>query len=405
MKLILILCLSLNIGVTFSASPPGDVVGKVTVGYQGWFACQGDTSPMGMWVHWSGERPSPGHQTFELWPDVREYRNTYQTGYANLGNGQPAKLFGSYDDQTVQVQVEWMAQNGIDVAALQRFGSAIRSPKQLSHFNGIVQKVMRNAERLKRKFYIMWDLSGWSNFQTELKNDWNKYVKDFTKSPAYAKQNGKPVVCMWGIGYNDQPGTVEQFLDVINFLKGQGLYVIGGVPKNWRTGQFMKPNFQKVFFALNMVSPWTVGSFNTMIQAKNEQENLSKDLAFCNEHNLDYQPVLFPGSAWSNHHSNAPRNECPRLHGDFMWQQFVNVRQVGIKSVYIAMFDEYDEGTAIAKAAETKDMIPTNQYFLTLDADGVRVSSDFYLRLVNDGGKMMKQQIPLQLAHPTKHVL
>ncbi len=69
------------------------------------------------------------------------------------------------------------------------------------------------------------------------------------------------------------------------------------------------------------------------------------------------------------------------------------------------MFDEYDEGTAIAKAAEDKSMAPTDQYFLTLDADGVHVSSDFYLRLVGDGNRMVKGEIPLQKQHPTKHVV
>ncbi|WP_204045945.1 hypothetical protein, partial [Acrocarpospora phusangensis] len=29
-------------GAARAASPPGDVVGKITVGYQGWFACKGD---------------------------------------------------------------------------------------------------------------------------------------------------------------------------------------------------------------------------------------------------------------------------------------------------------------------------------------------------------------------------
>ncbi|WP_220182974.1 hypothetical protein, partial [Sphaerisporangium album] len=29
-----------------AASPPGDVVGKITVGYQGWFACIGDGAPI-----------------------------------------------------------------------------------------------------------------------------------------------------------------------------------------------------------------------------------------------------------------------------------------------------------------------------------------------------------------------
>src|SRR5687768_5664861 len=46
---------------TAAASPPGDVVGKITVGYQGWFAAQGDGSPINAWWHWAlnwGQPPS-----------------------------------------------------------------------------------------------------------------------------------------------------------------------------------------------------------------------------------------------------------------------------------------------------------------------------------------------------------
>ena len=86
-----------------------------------------------------------------------------------------------------------------------------------------------------------------------------------------------------------------------------------------------------------------------------------------------------------------------------MWRQFVNVRELDIPSCYVAMFDEYDEGTAIAKAAENKSMAPTDQWFLTMDADGVAVSADFYLRLAGDGNRMMQKQIPLTQTHPTKH--
>lgn len=76
-------------------------------------------------------------------------------------------------------------------------------------------------------------------------------------------------------------------------------------------------------------------------------------------------------------HDRRTAERKPRLHGDFMWKQAYNVKSTGIQTGYIAMFDEYDEGTAIAKMAENSSMIPTNQYFLTLDADGVSVSSDF----------------------------
>jgi hypothetical protein len=52
---------------------------------------------------------------------MREYTKTYRTAYANLGNGQPATLFSSYDQQTVDTHFLWMRQNTIDTAALQRF--------------------------------------------------------------------------------------------------------------------------------------------------------------------------------------------------------------------------------------------------------------------------------------------
>lgn len=82
---------------------------------------------------------------------------------------------------------------------------------------------------------------------TELKNDWNNFT-NFTNSPAYTRQNGIP-------------------------------------------------NFLNVFSALHMVSPLSVGTFSSIAAARNEQINLSADLAFCNSRNIDYQPVLYPGFA------------------------------------------------------------------------------------------------------------
>jgi hypothetical protein len=80
-----------------------------------------------------------------------------------------------------------------------------------------------------------------------------------------------------------------------------------------------------------------------------------------------------------------------------------DLKSGGISTAYVAMFDEYDEGTAIAKIAENSSMIPTDQYFLTLDADGVAVSSDFYLRLTGDINRLFNNQIPLNANHPTSH--
>ncbi len=49
-------------------------------------------------------------------------------------------------------------------------------------------------------------------------------------------------------------------------------------------------------------------------------------------------------------------------------------------------------------------MIPSNNWFLTLDADGTHCSSDFYLRLVNDGGQMVKGLSPYRAICPTPFV-
>lgn len=60
MTLILLLLFGIARGA-LSQSPPGDVVGKLCVGYQGWFTAQNDGSPVNIWVHWStpnGERNS-----------------------------------------------------------------------------------------------------------------------------------------------------------------------------------------------------------------------------------------------------------------------------------------------------------------------------------------------------------
>jgi hypothetical protein len=385
-----------------------DVVGKVIAGYQGWFSATGDGSPKDKWVHWSKARaPSPGFQSFELWPDVREFSTTFQTGYAKLGNGQPAELFSSWTTNTVDTQVKWMETYGIDGAAVQRFGSGLGDVLHKAARDRFASNVRNAAEAHGRKFYIMYDVSGWTNFQSEIKSDWTNTIVNtlkLTSSSAYAKHDGKPVVSIWGLGFTSRPGDAAQSLDVIIWFQAQGYYVIGGVPFSWRSSSGdSKPGFSKVYAKFDMISPWTVGRFGDIAGVDNWKQKLKDDWKTCRERGQDYQPVTFPGFAWSNWNGGA-RNQIPRLHGDFMWRQFASIRSVGIPSAYVAMFDEFDEGTAISKAAEDASMIPNNQYFLTLDADGTKLSSDFYLRLVGDARKMLRQETSLVWNHPTAHL-
>ncbi|PRD48887.1 lectin [Sphingobacterium haloxyli] len=391
-----------NITTDILRSPVGDVVGKLVVGYQGWFGAAGDGSAFNSWRHWAASgTPAPGNQMFELYPDTREYLTTFQTGYGNLGNGQPAKLFSSWTSQTVAKHFQWMQQYGIDCAAIQRFGNYLYVDSRDKAFrDGIVAKARNQAENYDRKFYIMYDISGWNSFQAEIKTDWTNAMQVHTNSTAYAKQNGKPVVCIWGIGVSGRPGDVTSWTDVINWFKAQGCYVIAGTARGWRTDA----TNMAAYHAADMITPWSVGTFSNLAEADTYASVMQADVAYLDSRGQDYQPVAFPGFAWSNWKPGTAQNMIPRLHGDFMWRQFANIRVKGIPSAYVAMFDEYDEATAIAKAAENSSMIPTNQYFLTLDADGIACSADFYLRLTGDGARMIKQQIPHTSTHPTAHV-
>ncbi|MFC1419420.1 discoidin domain-containing protein [Streptacidiphilus cavernicola] len=381
-----------------AASPAGDVVGKITVGYQGWFACAGDGAPINGWWHWSqnwSQTPSTGNNVIKAWPDMREYAHAYPTAYPNLGNGQPATLFSSYDQQTVDTHFLWMQQNGCDTAALQRFNpNSSEGPTR----DAMAVKVRSSAEAYGRKFYIMYDATGWTNMQSEMKADWTGKMSAHTASSAYARQNGKPVVCIWGFGFNDanHPWDAATCLDVVNWFKSQGCYVIGGVPREWRTGTGgSRSGYLGVYHAFNMLSPWMVGAIGNAADSDSVYQNINvPDQADCNANGVDYQPCVLPGDVSGRQ----------RAHGDFMWRQFYNMVRVGAQGIYISMFDEYGEGNQIAKTAENQAMTPANSGLLALDEDGTVCSSDYYLRITNDGGRMLKGQIALTATRPTAPV-
>ncbi|MFK4120298.1 xylosidase [Streptomyces longwoodensis] len=387
--------LGLGAGTAAAAGTPGDVVGKVTVGYQGWFACPGDGAPINTWWHYSAngsQPPSPSNTTIVAWPDVRDFTHTYQTGYAALGNGRPARVFSSYDQQAVDTHFLWMQQNNIDTAALQRFDPVGgEGPTR----DAMAAKVRNAAESHGRRFYIMYDVSDWTNMQSEIKADWTNKMKAHTASPAYALQNGRPVVCIWGFGFNDnqRPFSAAACLDVVNWFKDQGVYLIGGVPTWWRTGdRDSRPGFLDVYHAFHMLSPWMVGRIGNVSDADNFYNVATvPDLADCAAHGIDYQPCVLPGAVTLRQ----------RAHGDFMWRQFYNHVRAGVQSVYISMFDEFNEGNQIAKTAESQAWVPADSGFLALDEDGTACSSDYYLRLTGDGGRMLKRQIALTATRPT----
>jgi len=407
-----------------TASSYSEFIGKTVAGYQAWFVAGTPTSGWTHWNHKTSAAPGPGTMSFEVCPDITEYPDEVlkPTNFALMGNGKPLKLFSSASKEVIDVHYRWMREYGIDGVAVQRFigniGSAIiNSPGSTIH------KIREAAEANERIFYICYDTSSSGMDETwdeTIKMDWvyNVEQNNLTTSPAYAKVGNMPVVQVWGIGFKGgkNPGTAAETIALINFFKARGCYVIGGVPRGWRTGTsdskgVTQPatvpgdneNFLPVYESLNMISPWMPGRIRDNASADNLfASTMSPDKTYCDSRGIQYMPVNFPGFAWSQW-KDGDVNWAPRNAGEFMWRQATNIKKLGVKNMYFAMFDEYDEGTAIMKNATDWSDIPTNQYFLTASADGLWLSSDFQLRVAGAAVEMLKGQRPVTATVPVAH--
>ncbi|MGL5113354.1 MAG: glycoside hydrolase family 71/99-like protein, partial [Flavobacterium sp.] len=407
-----------------SASSYSEFTGKTVAGYQAWFKTGTSTSG---WFHWSGGTPPAKNKThFEVYPDVSEYLDSdlTPTSLANLGTMQTSKLFNSANKSVIDVHFKWMKDYGIDGVAVQRFignigNSIVKSP------SNVAIKIKESAEANKRIFYICYDTSSSgmeATWDDTIKFDWvyNVEQNDLTKSDAYAKVGNKPVVQLWGTGMagGKNPGTAAETIALIQFLQSRGCYVIDGTPRAWRTGTRDskgtaqtstfpgdQENFEPVYQRYDMISPWMVGRIKNNTDADAMlTSTMIPDKNYLDARNIDYMPVIFPGFAWSQW-NDGDVNATPRNAGDFMWKQARNIKSLGVSSMYFAMFDEYDEETAIMKNATDWSTIPTDQYFLTSSADGIWLSSDFQLRVAGAAVEMLKGTRAVTTAVPVPHSL
>jgi len=387
-----------------AASGPGDIVGQCTAAYQGWFSCN---EKVPGWIHWSSDGNIPTLSTYDAstYPDMRPYASgTYQTSCPNLNNGMPATLYSSYDTGVIKLQLNWMKSNGMNTIAIGRFNPTGGYPDS----DYVPQNVKAAAPATGMKYYISYDLTGWANAPTECPADWTNHIVGGMSLPSqanYAKQNGKPVVELWGIGVEGNVSlTPAQSLSLIQWFQNQGCYVIVGTSWAWRWGTYQQP-YLPCMQTANMIQPWTVGTIGDISGADGMQSTRQADLAWCNTNGNDYQECIIPGDL----------GQHQRVHGNFMWEQFANLTTLGVKSAFISMFDEFGEGNQIMPTAEDQTMSPSNPSgvtllhtgtttFAALDEDGTHCSSDYYMRLVNDGWKMMNSQIPLTYTRPTPPV-
>lgn len=305
----------------------------VMAGYQGWFNTPEDGAGLG-WKHFEKEKEfKPGKCTIDLWPDVSEYEKTYETAF-KLPDETPAKVFSSYDASTTDLHFKWMKQYGIDGVFMQRFVVSIRNQKGKDNYNKILNNAVLSAEKYDRAICLMYDLSGMEAGEEDiLIRDWKelceKYKLVSRNNNHYVYHHGKPLVAVWGIGFNDRRKYgYEQVKKIIDFLKSEGCSILVGVPTHWRTltiDAVSDTRLLELVKQADIVHPWLVGRFDNNTYEP-YRKSIEEDIKWCKANGKDYMPVLFPGFSWHNMKKDAPQNMIPRLGGRFFWKQ---VKEIG----------------------------------------------------------------------------
>lgn len=226
-----------------------------------------------------------------------------------------------------------------------------------------------------------------------------KYLVDtlhITQSPSYLRANGKPLLEIWGFGFTSRHVDPQQAMNTIRWftLEAPPQYrvtLMGGIPRFWRTldqDAQSNPAWAAVYRSFDILSPWRAGNYNHQEEARQCIRTVAEgDVAELRVTGQGYMPVIFPGfsnQCWPSNRGDPSLkslNSAPRMGGRFMWTQAYEFSRLGVQTMYIGMFDEMNEGTAIIKLAPTAETTPQECHLVTMDADGWKLPSDWYLQV------------------------
>lgn len=379
---------------------------KFIYGYQGWHACAGDHSPFDVpngsgWRHWSNfTMANAATINVPMWPDMTDVPVSERcaTGF-HMADGSNAGLYSSWNRSTVNRHFEWMKKYGIDGVFVQEFLVEIEAGTDYRQFrDGVTANVRAGAEANGRIWAIEYDVSGSDPLKlvATIKNHWAAMAANGSlSSKNYIHQNGLPVVEVWGL-FTDRQFTPAQATTLINWFQrdapaDQRAYVIGGLGWFWRGDSDRLPAWRAVYNLFDAINPWMVGVFGTPAEATSFTKNITVgDMADLKSRGKRFIPSIWTGPA--------------RIGGRFWWAQFYETRAIGNNTYFGSMFDEVDESTAIYKVAANKSMlpveVPAHGPFITLDADGENLPSDFYLRLGGEASRVLRGERALTPDRP-----
>ncbi|KAH9964609.1 hypothetical protein BC827DRAFT_1265868 [Russula dissimulans] len=430
---------ALSIDSNIRRADPTTIKNKFLVGYQGWFYCHGDGEPVGPghhgWIHWfTYPVPHGGHLNIDYWPDTSQYSREelfVAPGFKHQ-DGSPAHLFSSRNPKTVQKHFHWMAESGVDGVFLQRFLGLCDVANGGNEGNRRIRDevgdhVQRAAEHEGRVYAIMYDVTGVQpeRVQEVIEADWHHLLRDkrVLNSPNYLREDGKPVIAIWGFGFEDRRHTPAQVRAVTSFFRNStpgGAYLMAGTPTHWRTSDSdadKNPEFVNTWLeSFDAISPWTVGRYSDQAGADAfAEDRLKGDVTFIGNwtksrgRHVDYVPVVHPGGSGFNlSNGQWARNGAPREGGRFLWRQIYNARKLRAQIMYGAMWDEYDEGTQFMPAITKTAALPRDDdgrfSLIAYDVDGYDVPPDWYMRIAGYGSAIVKGERLIEERFPEKEL-
>lgn len=442
-----------------AGEPFNSYEGLVMAGYQGWFGTPGDgcahaTHSNTKWYHYRENdmfKPGVLQNSIDFWPDVTEYEKTYDTEF-KLPDGSAAKVFSSYDESSVALHFKWMKDYGIDGVFMQRFvGEVVNNPDGKQHFNKVLASAMKASNTYQRAICVMYDLGG---FEPSKKNTVDAVINDtkeivstyniFNREAGqkyYLYHNGKPLIVLWGVGFaGKKEYSTADVTSLVDRLKDMGFSIMLGVPTYWREGRNDTESgaaLKNLIKKVDIIMPWFVGRYGPDSFAQ-FAPLVKSDIAWCKSNNVGYAPLCFAGSSDRNMHPN--NGYAPRNGGKFFWDQAYYAIANGAKMLYVAMFDEIDEGTAIFKCLNQRD-VPDNtpnpdfyvaysngnyaRYPITYNVDKITVSdggwvskatelnikfvgvednlpTDHYLWITGQAGAMLRGEIAMTGSIPSR---
>jgi hypothetical protein len=368
---------------------------KVMVGYQGWFRTPNDLADEA-WIHWCRNGVMiPENFTIDMWPPLDGFypNERFRAGQVMTQGGQPAFLFSSTTPETVRRHFRWMRQYGIDGAFLQRFATR-GSSGAYGHQEWVLQNVREAANLEGRIWAIAYDVSALTDSEAYevLTTDW-KWLVDTVKvvdDSRYALEGGKPVVFIWGLPFPDRGISLATADAIVDFFKSDptygGNYVVGGWPWWWRTINDWYGHFQKYHGALAWMPQ--------------DQAGYQADLDLLRSWGIDDFPHVWPGFSWANlQRLTGNAQFTPRSGGSFFWQKIRQALGVGAERLYVGMFDEYDEGTAVMPMSDDPPSPPPSWgRFITNEGR----PADWWMLLTGQAREMLLGRRPTSSPLPTE---